>query len=42
MLRERLEPLLAALPEPELARLRAEGAAMRGDRVFKLGFGDEA
>jgi predicted ATPase/DNA-binding winged helix-turn-helix (wHTH) protein len=40
MLRERLEPLLVALPEAELARLRADGAAMRSDRVFKLGFGN--
>jgi tetratricopeptide (TPR) repeat protein len=41
MLRARLEPLLATLPKAERARLRAEGAAMRGDQVFKLGFGDD-
>ncbi len=40
-LRARLDPLLAAaLPAPELERLRAEGAAMRDEQVFKLGFGD--
>lgn len=43
LLRARLDPLLAAaLPAPELDRLRVEGAAMRGDQVFKLGFGDSA
>jgi tetratricopeptide (TPR) repeat protein len=42
-LRDRLDPLLAAaLPAPELARLQAEGAAMRDEQVFKLAFGDEA
>jgi predicted ATPase/DNA-binding winged helix-turn-helix (wHTH) protein len=41
--RARLDPLLAAaLAAPELARLRAEGAAMRDEQVFRLGFGDEA
>ena len=40
-LRARLGPLLAAaLPAPELARLHAEGAAMRDEQVFKLGFED--
>jgi tetratricopeptide (TPR) repeat protein len=40
-LRSRVDPLLAAgLSAPELARLRAEGAAMRDEQVFKLGFGD--
>jgi predicted ATPase/DNA-binding winged helix-turn-helix (wHTH) protein len=40
--RARLDPLLAAaLPAAELARLRAEGAAMRDEQVFRLGFGDE-
>jgi hypothetical protein len=39
----RLDPLLAAGPAArELARLRAEGEAMRDDRAFKLGFGDGA
>ena len=41
LLRARLEPLLAGLGAHELARLRAEGAAMRDDQVFKLGFGDD-
>ena len=42
-LRALVDPLLAAaLPAPELAGLLAEGAAMRDDQVFKLGFGDEA
>jgi tetratricopeptide (TPR) repeat protein len=41
LLRARLEPLLAGLGADELARLRGEGAAMRDDRVFKLGFGDD-
>ena len=41
LLRARLEPLLAALGGNELARLRAEGAAMRDDQVFKLGFDDD-
>ena len=37
-----LDQLLeAGLPAEELARLRAEGAAMRDDDVFRLGFGDE-
>ncbi len=37
-LRARIDPLLAAaLSAPELARLRAEGAALRDDEVFKLG-----
>jgi predicted ATPase/DNA-binding winged helix-turn-helix (wHTH) protein len=41
--RARLDPLLAtALPAPELARLRLEGAAMRDEQVFKLGFDDGA
>lgn len=41
LLRARLDPLLsAALPAPELARLRAEGAAMRDEQVFKVGFGE--
>jgi predicted ATPase/DNA-binding winged helix-turn-helix (wHTH) protein len=41
--RARLDPLLAAaLPAPELARLRAEGAAMRDEQVFRLGFDDGA
>jgi hypothetical protein len=40
-LRTRVDPLLAAgLPAPELARLREEGAAMRDEQVFRLGFGD--
>ncbi len=43
LLRARLDPLLdAALPAPELARLRMEGAAMRDEQVFRLGFGDGA
>ena len=43
LVRARLGPLLdAALPAPELARLRAEGAALRGEQVFRLGFGDDA
>jgi hypothetical protein len=41
LLRARLEPLLAGLGADELARLRAEGAAMRDDQAFKLGFGDD-
>jgi len=42
-LRALLDPMLeAALPAPELARLRAEGAAMRDEQVFKLAFDDEA
>ncbi len=41
-LRARLDPLTAALPAHELARLRAEGAAMRDEQVFELAFGDEA
>jgi len=41
LLRARLEPLLAGLGADELAGLRAEGAAMRDDQVFKLGFGDD-
>jgi predicted ATPase len=41
-LRAQLDPLLvAALPAPELARLRAEGAAMRDEQVFKLAFGEQ-
>ena len=40
-LRARLHLLLAAaLPAPELSRLRAEGAAMRDEQVFRLGFED--
>jgi predicted ATPase/DNA-binding winged helix-turn-helix (wHTH) protein len=40
-LRARLDELLAtALPAPELARLRKEGAALRDEQVFQLGFGD--
>jgi tetratricopeptide (TPR) repeat protein len=40
-LRARVDPLLAAaLPAPEFASLRAEGAAMRDEQVFKLGFDD--
>jgi hypothetical protein len=40
-LRARLDPLLAAaVPAPELARLRAEGAAMRDEQMFRLGFGE--
>jgi tetratricopeptide (TPR) repeat protein len=43
LLRAHLSPLLdAALPAPELARLRLEGAALRGEQVFQLGFGDGA
>jgi tetratricopeptide (TPR) repeat protein len=43
MLRARLGKLLdAALPGPELAGLRAEGAAMGEEQVFRLGFGDGA
>ena len=42
LLRARLEPLLGGLGADELARLRGEGAAMRDDRVFELGFGDDA
>jgi tetratricopeptide (TPR) repeat protein len=39
--RARLDPLLAAvLPAAEIARLHAEGAAMRDEQVFKLAFGD--
>ena len=41
MLRTRLEPLLAGMDADELARLRAEGAAMRDHQVFKLGLGDD-
>jgi hypothetical protein len=41
LLRARLEPLLGGLGADELARLRGEGAAMRDDRVFELGFGDD-
>jgi predicted ATPase/DNA-binding winged helix-turn-helix (wHTH) protein len=42
-LRARLDPLLtAAFAAPELARLQTEGAAMRDEQVFRLGFGDEA
>jgi hypothetical protein len=42
-LRTRLDALLAqGVPADELARLRAEGAAMRDEQVFKLGFGDAA
>ncbi len=39
LLRSRLEPLLAGLGTNELAHLRGQGAAMRDDLVFKLGFG---
>jgi hypothetical protein len=43
LLRAHLGPLLdAALPAPELARLRTEGAALRDEQVFRLGFGDGA
>ena len=43
LVRARLGPLLdAALPAPELARLRMEGAAMNGEQVFALGFGSGA
>ena len=43
LLRARLGPLLdAALPPPELARLRMEGAALDDEQVFQLGFGDGA
>jgi predicted ATPase/DNA-binding winged helix-turn-helix (wHTH) protein len=43
LLRARLGPMLeAALAAPELARLRKEGAAMRDDQAFRLGFGDDA
>ena len=43
LLRARLDVLLdAALPAPELARLRMEGAALRDEQVFQLGFGDDA
>ena len=42
LLRARVGPLLkAALPAPELARLQAEGAAMRGEQAFRLGFGED-
>ena len=42
-LRTRLDPLLASgLPPSEIERLRAEGAAMRDEQVFRLGFGDVA
>ena len=41
LLRARLEPLLGGLSADELARLRTEGAAMRDDWAFKLGFGDD-
>jgi hypothetical protein len=41
-LRARLDPLVAAvLPAAEIARLHAEGAAMRDEQVFKLAFGDK-
>jgi len=43
LVRARLGPLLgAALPAPELERLRMEGAALSGEQVFQLGFGDDA
>jgi predicted ATPase/DNA-binding winged helix-turn-helix (wHTH) protein len=43
LVRARLGPLLdAALPASELARLRMEGAALRDEQVFQLGFGDGA
>jgi len=39
LLRARLDPLLdAGLDPTELARLRMEGAALRGEQVFQLGF----
>lgn len=39
--REQLEALLAdGLPPDEIARLRAEGAALREEHAFKIGFGD--
>jgi tetratricopeptide (TPR) repeat protein len=42
LLRTRLDPLLAsALPASEIARFRMEGAAMRDEQTFKLGFGDD-
>ena len=41
LLRSRLEPLLAGLGTNELSRLQGQGAAMRDDLVFKLGFGDD-
>jgi tetratricopeptide (TPR) repeat protein len=43
LVRAQLDPLLdAALAASELAGLRAEGAAMRDEQVFRLGFGDGA
>jgi predicted ATPase len=39
---ERLDPLLAALPAGERARLAAEGAALCDEAAFKLAFGDSA
>jgi len=43
MLRARLAPMPAAgFSAAELARLRAEGPAMRDEQVFRLGFGDGA
>jgi len=40
---DRLEPMLRAAFSPdELARLRAEGAAMREDQAVKLALGDAA
>ena len=43
LVRVRLEPMLAAaLPAPELARFRREGAAMRDEQAFQLGFGGGA
>jgi len=41
LLRPRLELLLAGLGASELERLRAQGAAMRDDLVFKLGFDED-
>ena len=43
LLRARLDPLLDASLDPtELARLRKEGAALRGEQVFQLGFDERA
>ena len=38
--RTRLDPLLAQLAGADLERLSAEGAALRADDAFRIGFGD--
>jgi hypothetical protein len=43
LVRKRLGGFLdAALAPPELARLRAEGAALRSEEAFRLGFDNAA